>query len=164
MRHFKYFSLLFVAGLLGFAATSCKDPENEFEEQEAALIREYLAKNPTINFEAKESGLYYYEGVTGTGMSPVTGDTAWVFYTLYLLTGRMIESNVGTTDTLSYVVDKGILIPGFDEGVMYMKTGGKSLLLMPSRLAYGANGTYFIPGYTPLLFDVHLVKVRRGTK
>jgi FKBP-type peptidyl-prolyl cis-trans isomerase FkpA len=39
-----------------------------------------------------------------------------------------------------------------------MKPGGKSTLLIPSKLAYGASGTYGIPGYTPLLFDIELVK------
>ena len=40
-----------------------------------------------------------------------------------------------------------------------MKPGGKSTLLIPSKLAYGAMGTYGISGYTPLLFDIELVKV-----
>jgi peptidylprolyl isomerase len=164
MKNYKNLLKILFVVLPLIGATSCKSPEAKFEEEEAAMIQEYLTKNSTINFEAKESGLYYYEGVTGTGLSPMTGDTAWVFYSLYLLNGLMVESNAGTTDTLSYIVNKGILISGFDEGVMYMKEGGKSLLLMPSKLAYGARGSYSIPGYTPLLFDVQLVKVRRGTK
>jgi FKBP-type peptidyl-prolyl cis-trans isomerase len=42
-----------------------------------------------------------------------------------------------------------------------MREGGKALFLMPSKLAYGSAGYYSIPGYTPLLFEVDLVKVKK---
>ena len=58
---------------------------------------------------------------------------------------------------------EGALIYGFDEGITFMKAGGKATLLVPSNLAYGASGNgYGIPGYTPLLFDVELVRVKPG--
>ncbi len=51
-------------------------------------------------------------------------------------------------------------ISGFDEGITLMAEGGKSTILIPSSLAYGTIGRYpGIPGYTPLLFDLELVKV-----
>ncbi len=62
----------------------------------------------------------------------------------------------------SYLVAEGYLIAGFDEGILYMKEGGKARFLIPSSLAYGPGGYYTIPGYTPLLFDVELVKVAPG--
>ena len=43
-----------------------------------------------------------------------------------------------------------------------MKEGGKATILIPSSLAYGTQGYYTIPGYTPLLYDVELVKVVAG--
>jgi len=43
-----------------------------------------------------------------------------------------------------------------------MDEGGKATLLIPSKLAYGTSGYYTIPGYTPLLYDVQLVKVIPG--
>jgi FKBP-type peptidyl-prolyl cis-trans isomerase FkpA len=44
-----------------------------------------------------------------------------------------------------------------------MKEGGQALLLLPSNLAYGKSGYYpYIQGYTPLLFDVELVRVKAG--
>ena len=64
---------------------------------------------------------------------------------------------------------EGYVIKGFDEGITYMKVGGRSLLLIPSKLAYGTSGYYTydasgnysgIPGYTPLLFDITLARVK----
>jgi FKBP-type peptidyl-prolyl cis-trans isomerase len=42
-----------------------------------------------------------------------------------------------------------------------MREGRKALFLMPSKLAYGSAGYYGIPGYTPLLFEVVLVKAKK---
>jgi FKBP-type peptidyl-prolyl cis-trans isomerase len=45
-----------------------------------------------------------------------------------------------------------------------MRAGGKALLLIPSKLAYGSTGDYYyVGGYTPLLIDVALVRVKPGS-
>ena len=77
------------------------------------------------------------------------------------MNGSIFDSNVGSTDGF-FPVAEGYLIAGFDEGITYMKEGGKARFLLPSSLAYGSAGYYTIPGYTPLLYDVQLVKVSPG--
>jgi peptidylprolyl isomerase len=76
------------------------------------------------------------------------------------LSGSVLYSNLETDDTLKVLVNEGYLLAGFDEGITYMHVGGRALLLLPSSLAYGASGYMGIPGYTPLLIDVHLVKLK----
>jgi FKBP-type peptidyl-prolyl cis-trans isomerase len=141
--------------------SSCLGTDADEEVRETTQIQEYLTKNPTIGFVRKESGLYYANITTGTGLPARTHDTAYAFYTVKLLSGTELESNFGTTDTLIFAVNEGIMIAAFDEGITYMNVGGKSMLLTPSSLAYGANGNYFgnIGGYTPLLIDIKLLKV-----
>jgi FKBP-type peptidyl-prolyl cis-trans isomerase len=97
----------------------------------------------------------------GTGPAPVTHDTAYVIYTGSFLDGTVFDSNVGKAN-LIFPVDEGVLIQGFDEGVLYMKQGGKAQFLIPSSLGYGTQGYYSIGGYTPLLYDVELVLVKPG--
>ncbi len=140
---------------------SC-NPARQYEKDEQAAIDSYISQNPGIDFELKPSGLYYYDMQLGTGRTPVAHDTAYVMYTAKFLDGTVFDSNVGTTDTLIFAVDEGWMIPGFDEGVTYMKSGGKALLLVPSSLAYGASGYYPIGGYTPLLFEIYLARVAQG--
>jgi FKBP-type peptidyl-prolyl cis-trans isomerase len=145
--------------LIILTVESC-DPAKKYEKQEQENIDKYLTDNPSQTFDKKPSGLYYYELSAGTGIMPVKHDTAYIKYTGKFLNGTVFDTNVGTTDTLIVPVDEGWLIAGFDEGITYMKTGGKAVFLIPSSLGYGSSQYYSIPGYSTLLFDVELVKVK----
>jgi FKBP-type peptidyl-prolyl cis-trans isomerase len=139
---------------------SC-DPAKKYEKQEKDAINKYLSSNPDIAFDLKPSGLYYFDVVVGDGRQPVMHDTVSVIYTGKFLDGTVFDSNVGSTK-LVFPAGEGLTIAGFDEGITYMKQGGKATFLVPSSLAYGAMGYYTIAGYTPLLYDVELVKVTPG--
>ena len=154
--------LLTLSAVLMIVMTSC-NPSKKLEREENENILNYLSTNSNLNFELKASGLYYLEVEEGSGLMPVMHDTAYVKYTGKLLDGTVFDSNVETSDTLIVPVDEGWLISGVDEGITYMKEGGKSMLLIPSKLAYGPSGYYYIPGYTPLLFDLELVLVKPGS-
>lgn len=150
-----------ISVLIILSLGSC-NPAREFEKDEKAAIDKYLQDNSSLPFDLKPSGLYYLDVQEGTGIMPVKHDTAYIKYIGKLLDGTIFDSNVTSKDSLKVPVDENWLIPGFDEGVTYMKVGGKAMFLMPSKLAYGASGYYSIAGYTPLLFDVVLLKVKPG--
>jgi FKBP-type peptidyl-prolyl cis-trans isomerase FkpA len=153
--------------ILMVSVVSC-NPEKQFEEDEKANIQDYLNKNSTLNFILKPSGLYYLEVVLGTGLSPVLNDSASVIYTGKFLDGTVFDSNVESGILYVFKIGDSVqgVIPGFEEGVTLMKEGGKSTLLIPSKLAFGKYGSNngYIPGFTPLLFDITLVKVVKAAK
>jgi hypothetical protein len=128
---------------------------------EDGMIKEFINNNLSFPFQLKSSGLYYLDLLIGTGPAPATHDTAYVKYTGKFLDGTVFDSNDDIADTLIFPVNEGYLIAGFEEGITYMKEGGIALFLMPSKLAYGPEGYYIIPGYTPLLYRVALVKVKK---
>jgi FKBP-type peptidyl-prolyl cis-trans isomerase len=151
------FLLLIVFIIISFG--SC-NPAGKFERTERKKIQEYLGSHSELNFDLKPSGLYYLETVPGTGISPVAYDSAFVRYTGKLLDGYVFDSNISGA-LYGFIVGQNIT--GFDEGVTLMKVGGKSTLLIPSELAYGPMGSYpYISGYTPILFDIELIKVKRA--
>jgi FKBP-type peptidyl-prolyl cis-trans isomerase FkpA len=158
---FKTSVLLMTAGFI-FSLTSC-DPAKKYEKREKEEINTYLSNNSSQGFEQKESGLYYAEVTPGTGAGLSTHDTAYVEYTGKFLDGNTFDTNVGK-EAFAFPVGEGYAIAGFDEGVSYMKAGGKSLFLIPSSLAYGSQGYYTIGGFTPLLFEVVLKKVVPSAK
>ena len=161
-RIFNLRTSLHVAAVILFLTQSC-DISKKYERAERDKINEFLFNNSDLDFELKPSGLYYLEVEAGEGRLAITHDTAFVKYTGKFLNGIVFTSNVETNDTLIRPVNEGRLISGFDEGLTYMKVGGKSTMLIPSNLAYGSYGSYpYIDGYTPLLFEVELVKVIPG--
>jgi len=51
----------------------------------------------------------------------------------------------------------GQVIKGWDEGLQKLKHGDKAIILIPSRLAYGARGAGgSIPPNAPLVFEVEI--------
>jgi FKBP-type peptidyl-prolyl cis-trans isomerase FkpA len=158
-KYFQPFLMLLAVGLI-LSLVSC-NPSKKYEKQEREAIDNYLSDNFNKDFELKPSGLYYLEEVAGTGESPVAGDTVTVQYTGSLLSGTVFDTSVGKAD-FSFPIGVGFAIYGFEEGIGYMKTGGKSLFLIPSKLGYGATGNNYLSGYTPLLFEVTLKGIRKG--
>jgi FKBP-type peptidyl-prolyl cis-trans isomerase FkpA len=163
-------SFLLLMTMLMITLASC-DPSRKYVKEEKAKIQDYLGSNSDLNFELKPTGLYYLETHEGTGLALSQHDTAYVKYTGKFLDGTIFDSNTATSTYLIFPIGEGWVINGFDEGISYMKEGGKATLLIPSELAYGPNGSGYsydpsygyyqaIPGYTPLLFDVELVQVR----
>jgi FKBP-type peptidyl-prolyl cis-trans isomerase len=96
--------------------------------------------------------------VVGTGATAVNGDTVSVFYTGSFLNGQVFDSNVGG-NVLTFRLGAGQVIPGFEQGIVGMKVGGKRRMTIPPSLAYGSQGQGPIPPNTTLRFDVDLASI-----
>jgi peptidylprolyl isomerase len=111
------------------------------------------------------SGLMYIDKKIGKGAMPKKGQNITVNYTGMLTDGKIFDSNVdpskGHVQPFVTPIGVGRVIPGWDEGMMSMKVGGKRRLIVPSELGYGANGQGpDIPPNATLIFDVELLKVQ----
>eukprot|EP00276_Gloeochaete_wittrockiana_P008532 CAMPEP_0184643210 /NCGR_PEP_ID=MMETSP0308-20130426/14_1 /TAXON_ID=38269 /ORGANISM="Gloeochaete witrockiana, Strain SAG 46.84" /LENGTH=113 /DNA_ID=CAMNT_0027070975 /DNA_START=56 /DNA_END=397 /DNA_ORIENTATION=+ len=106
------------------------------------------------------SGLQYEEITVGTGDSPKTGNKVVVHYTGTLASGKKFDSSRDRNEPFSFVIGKGQVIKGWDEGVASMKVGGRRKLIIPPALGYGASGVGgVIPPNAVLNFDVELLRV-----
>jgi FKBP-type peptidyl-prolyl cis-trans isomerase len=96
----------------------------------------------------------------GSGPACKTGDTVRVHYTGTLLNGTKFDSSRDRDEPFSFTLGRGMVIKGWDEGVVGMKKGGKRKLTIPSDKAYGKAGSPpVIPPDSPLVFDVELVEI-----
>jgi FKBP-type peptidyl-prolyl cis-trans isomerase len=96
----------------------------------------------------------------GTGPACKTGDTVRVHYTGTLLNGTKFDSSRDRNEPFQFTLGKGMVIKGWDEGVVGMKKGGKRKLTIPADKAYGKAGSPpVIPPDSPLVFDVELVEI-----
>src|SRR5580658_9462858 len=106
------------------------------------------------------SGLEYWDTKLGTGAVAQTGQHVSVDYTVWLASGKKIDSSVGTGKPYEFMLGAGQVIKGWDEGIVGMKVGGKRQLRIPPDLAYGVAGRPSIPPNSTLIFDVRLVDVK----
>jgi len=108
------------------------------------------------------SGLKYIDIVVGKGASPTAGKQVTVHYTGTLENGKKFDSSVDRKEPFTFIIGVGQVIPGWDEGVMSMKVGGKRKLIIPPNLGYGSHGAGgVIPPNATLLFDVELLDVAK---
>ena len=105
------------------------------------------------------SGLRYVDLRVGTGKKP-RGRTSRVkvHYTGWLLNGTQFDTSL-KGDKKPFDTPLNRVIAGWTEGVGSMKVGGKRKLVIPHRLAYGAQGRPGIPGNATLIFDIELLDV-----
>lgn len=108
---------------------------------------------------AKVDSLQVIDLEPGTGQEVKAGDRVTVDYTGALAaTGSIFQSSLDTGQQASFKLDE--VIPGWRDGLVGMKVGGKRRLLIPAAQAYGSNSpSADIPADSDLVFDVILHKI-----
>jgi peptidylprolyl isomerase len=120
------------------------------------------------------SGLQYCELKVGKGMKPRKGQRVVVLYIGKLANGAIFDATSTHTDAqhpngqpYEFQIGMGDVIPGWDEGVLNMKVGGKRRLIVPPKLGYGELGrgpippnTIPIPPNATLICEIELLGVK----
>ena len=105
-----------------------------------------------------KSGLQYEVLKAGTGAKPSAADTVSVHYHGTLIDGTVFDSSVDRKEPATFGV--GQVIPGWTEALQMMPTGSKWKLVIPSQLAYGAQGAgRDIGPHSTLIFEVELLSI-----
>jgi FKBP-type peptidyl-prolyl cis-trans isomerase len=113
-----------------------------------------------FGMSAQSDDLQIKEVEAGKGKVANIGDIVDVHYTGYLTNGKKFDSSLDRGEPLQFPLGKGVVIRGWDKGIVGMKEGGKRKLTIPPKLAYGERGAGgVIPPNATLIFDVELVKV-----
>jgi peptidylprolyl isomerase len=97
--------------------------------------------------------------VVGTGAEAKTGDQVYVNYVGALYkNGKVFDASWKRNEPFPFTLGKGQVIPGWEQGVVGMKVGGRRELVIPPSLAYGAKGSPpSIPPNETLIFVVDLL-------
>lgn len=141
-------------------AEELMERSEEFAQQEADLLDEYILKE-NIKSKPLESGLIYIELKKGSGEPVKPGKIVRVHYEGRLIDGTVFDSSDQAGRPLEFVVGRGQVISGWDEGILLMNVGGEAQLIIPSYLAYGQRGFQnLIPPFSSLIFDVEVVEMK----
>jgi len=120
-----------------------------------------LSKEPHVTppSGAPPSKLETKDIITGTGAEAKTGDAVSVNYVGALYHGgKVFDASWKRNEPFQFTLGKGQVIPGWEQGVVGMKVGGRRELIIPASLAYGAKGSPpAIPPNAPLVFVVDLL-------
>lgn len=111
------------------------------------------------------NGLQVQDVSVGYGKEAHEGDMVAAHYSGTLSDGTKFDSSYDRGQPFSFVLGGGMVIKGWDIGLVGMKVGGKRKLIIPPDLGYGERGAGEIIGpNTTLYFDIELVDVQTPQK
>ena len=145
------------------------------------VIDEAIINTDVTQRESMDSATSHAELILSSGLGftilqdsdktemPAVGNTVVVHYTGWLADAdgkadynKKFDSSVDRKKPFAFLIGKGHVIPGWDEGVMRMKLGQKVRLAIPSELGYGSRGASgVIPPNAKLIFDVELLEIKK---
>jgi FKBP-type peptidyl-prolyl cis-trans isomerase len=134
-----------------------QDPDTE----EEMLIEHYIGRNK-MDVKPDSLGVFYSLMTEGSGKKPVTGDTVRIHYRGSLMSGQIIDDSHRLKEPFMFIFgQEGQILPGLQAALWHMKAGGKAKIILPSRLAFGTEGssTGIVPPHTPVVYELELVSV-----
>lgn len=135
---------------------------DDFGEYEKILLTQFF-RNEKIDAVPGESGLYLINLHEGSGKSVKLGDTVEVHYEGRFLNGKFFDSTKMREEAFQFVYgQEWQVVEGLEEAIGQMREGDVSLVILPSKLAFGERGssTGIIPPFTSLIFEVEIKSVR----
>lgn len=114
------------------------------------------------NLATTEKGVQYYDITEGEGEEVLPNSIATTHFTLWVQGEARHDYIVSSEKNvpITFVVGKGnSVFPGWEDGTLNMKVGGKRLLIIPPELAFGANGASNIPPDSTIIMEIELISL-----
>lgn len=131
--------------------------------QEQPAIQKYMTDHH-YDVKPNADSIYILKKTVGKGKEISDGDTVTVAYTGRLLSGQGFDSSTAAHGPYKFAYSANApAIKGWIFALKGAHQGEKETVLIPSALGYGQYGMGgAIPPYTPLLFDMEVLKVEKG--
>jgi len=151
-----------VGGLIYFVTRSPAAPEMPAAQNEAPAPSAEQSPQPAVSVEpalqtAPVTELKIEDERIGAGAEVKSGMTVRVNYIGTLTDGTKFDSSYDRGQPLAFPLGQRLVIPGWEQGVIGMRVGGKRKLTIPPLLAYGVTGKGTIPPNATLIFEIELL-------
>lgn len=123
-----------------------------------------------------ESGLSYVDEKVGDGPEVKEGYLVVADYAIWKILDSsdiygnwlddttkkadQIGSSFDSDQSFKYVIGSGQFVEGSDEGIIGMKQGGRRMIVVPSELAYGAEGFGPVPPNTSIKILLEIIEAK----
>lgn len=120
-------------------------------------------------YKSAPQGVQYRDLQPGQGKPAETGDVVTMHFVAWLAEGgqrgREIYNSRSDANPVSFVMGTEYVMPGWNDGIVGMQSGGRRLLLVPPKLAYGNKHVdKSIPPGSSLMFVIELLSVELPNK
>lgn len=115
----------------------------------------YILKGATTT----NSGLQFLETKAGDGAAPQKGQVLSLHFSASLPDGTPIADTKSSGEPVELVYLRDQILPGLDEGLALMKADGSAEMVLPSELAFGAEGYGVVPANSQVLMSVELFSI-----
>ncbi len=100
----------------------------------------------------------------GQGYKSKIGDIIVVHYTGKLKDGTVFDSSVTRGEPFSFEVGAGVVILGWDIGLLDISEGSRLIITIPPDLAYGSVERPGIPANSVLIFEVEVLGIEKASQ
>jgi len=131
----------------------------QVSESMRPVLEEYNAGTFDKNASRINNGIRIRTIEKGEGNRPQFGDNVFVHYYGVLPDGYKFDSTFDRMKPFNFKLGSQDVIPGWNDAITRMRTGGSYVVVVPPTLAYGLNGRpqNGIPPNTDLIFYIALL-------
>lgn len=133
---------------------SADQQQSSVDIQQAEYFEKLTKENP--NVKRHPQGFYYEVLREGKGPKATYAQRIKFDYRSFkMLTGEPFDQTYGQRDPIIHVVGEP-MFPGLIHAFQLMNAGSIYRFYFPYQMAFGANGSGDIPGFTPFIYEIEL--------
>ncbi|MDA8792177.1 FKBP-type peptidyl-prolyl cis-trans isomerase [Bacteriovoracaceae bacterium] len=119
-----------------------------------------LANVRILKTEVPKEGVQVDILKEGTGAGVNAGSKVRVHYTAWLVSGVKVDSSHDRGELFDFTVGRNEVIPGWEAGMIGMKSGEIRKFTISPENAYGSKGKANVPPNSIIIFEVELINLK----
>jgi peptidylprolyl isomerase len=128
------------------------------EEREAMLLQDTINGQPNEMVYNRKDGLRIEWTKKNAGNPIQLNDVLMVNYKARVAAGEEYDSNTEIGEPVPIKTNIGMLIKGWEDGILLMNVGDKGRIMIPNALAYGEDGYLDkVPPQADIIVEIEIV-------
>jgi hypothetical protein len=134
----------------------------DLQKVEFNLIEDFFKPTKNIEMAADSLGFYWINKPKASSLPNIeAGNLITLSYQAQFLNGRFFDKSAANFEFIYGTPDQ--VLKGINIVIGKLKLGQTTKILLPSRLAFGENGSSngIVAPYTPLIYEVKIIDVKK---